>query len=100
MANAEVALDALGDPTRRRILDLLRGDERSVRELTDALDVSQSAVSQHLRALREAGLVAARPVGLGGSTASIETASARCGPGSTPSGTTYSPPSPPTPALR
>lgn len=63
MANAEVALDALGDPTRRRILDLLRGDERSVRELTDALDVSQSAVSQHLRALREAGLVAARPVG-------------------------------------
>ena len=36
---------------------------RSVRELTNALDVSQSAVSQHLRALREAGLVAARPVG-------------------------------------
>ena len=63
MANAEVALDALGDSTRRRVLDLLRADERSVKELTDALDISQPAVSQHLRALREAGLVAARPVG-------------------------------------
>ena len=60
MANAEVALDALGDPTRRRILDLLRGDERSVRELTDALDVSQSAVSQHLAKFKAYGIVGVR----------------------------------------
>lgn len=57
------ALDALNDPTRRRVLELLRGGERSVRELTDETTVTQPAVSQHLRVLREAGLVEARPVG-------------------------------------
>lgn len=57
------ALDVLHDPTRRRVLELLRGGERSVRELTDDLPVTQSAVSQHLRVLREAQLVSARPEG-------------------------------------
>ena len=63
MADAERVLDALGDPTRRRVLELLRGGERTVAELTDALPVTQSAVSQHLRVLREAGLVTDRPQG-------------------------------------
>lgn len=67
MANASTlptsALDVLHDPTRRHVLELLRDGERSVRELTDATPVSQSAVSQHLRVLRDAGLVQARPVG-------------------------------------
>lgn len=64
MANEQGrALDALGDPTRRRVLELLHGGEHTVRELTDALPISQPAVSQHLRVLREAGLVAARPEG-------------------------------------
>jgi DNA-binding transcriptional ArsR family regulator len=49
---------ALSDPTRVRILDLLARRERSVGELVDHFDLSQPAVSQHLRVLKEAGLVA------------------------------------------
>lgn len=45
------------------MFELLRDGERSVGELTDAIAVTQPAVSQHLRALREAGLVSMRPVG-------------------------------------
>ena len=60
---ASVALDVLHDSTRRQVLELLRGGERSVRELTDGTTVSQPAVSQHLKVLREAGLVVARPDG-------------------------------------
>ncbi len=63
MADAAVVLDALGDPTRRVVLELLRDGERSVREITDHTEVSQPAVSQHLRVLREAGLVDVRPAG-------------------------------------
>jgi DNA-binding transcriptional ArsR family regulator len=63
MADVARALDALGDPTRRAVLELLRDGERSVRELTDDTEVSQPAVSQHLRVLRDAGLVTVRPVG-------------------------------------
>lgn len=63
MANARAALDVLHDPTRRHVLELLRDGEHSVRELTDATDVTQPAVSQHLRVLREAGLVTSRPLG-------------------------------------
>lgn len=63
MTDAALALDALGDPSRRRILELVAAQERSVRELTDALLVTQPAVSQHLRVLRDAGLVTARPDG-------------------------------------
>jgi DNA-binding transcriptional ArsR family regulator len=56
----ETLFATLAEPTRRRILDLLRERERSVGELVDALGVSQPGVSKHLRVLREAGLVAVR----------------------------------------
>ena len=52
--------EILAEPTRRRVLDLLREQERTVGELVDALDMSQPAVSKHLRVLRDAGLVEAR----------------------------------------
>jgi DNA-binding transcriptional ArsR family regulator len=51
------ALDALGDPTRRAIFERLRRRPTSVGELAEGLPVSRPAVSQHLRVLREAGLV-------------------------------------------
>jgi DNA-binding transcriptional ArsR family regulator len=59
MANrAEAAvLDALGDPTRRAVLELLRTRERPVGDIADRLPVSRPAVSQHLRVLKHAGLV-------------------------------------------
>jgi DNA-binding transcriptional ArsR family regulator len=53
--------EVLAEPNRRRILDLLRAEERPVGELVRELDVSQPAVSKHLRVLREAGLVTVRP---------------------------------------
>ncbi len=59
----QAVLGALHDPTRRQVLELLRDGERSVRELTDAIPVSQPAVSQHLRVLSGARLVAVRPEG-------------------------------------
>ena len=52
--------EVLAEPNRRRILDLLRVEERPVGELVEALAVSQPAVSKHLRVLREAGLVEVR----------------------------------------
>ena len=52
--------DVLAEPTRRQLLDLLREQERTVGELVDSLDMSQPAVSKHLRVLREAGLVESR----------------------------------------
>jgi DNA-binding transcriptional ArsR family regulator len=52
------ALDALGDPTRRAIFERLRRRPTSVGELAAGLPVSRPAVSQHLRVLKEAGLVA------------------------------------------
>jgi DNA-binding transcriptional ArsR family regulator len=54
---------ALSDPTRRSVLDRLSDGERSVAELTAALPVSQPAVSQHLAALKAAGLVGERREG-------------------------------------
>src|SRR3954451_21014142 len=57
------AYAALAEPSRRRILDLLRGGERSVTDLVSKLDLSQPSVSKHLKVLREAGLVQARPEG-------------------------------------
>jgi DNA-binding transcriptional ArsR family regulator len=53
--------EVLAEPNRRRILDLLRVEERPVGDLVHELSVSQPAVSKHLRILREAGLVAVRP---------------------------------------
>ena len=52
--------DVLAEPNRRRILDLLRSAERPVGELVGQLELSQPAVSKHLRILRDAGLVEAR----------------------------------------
>jgi DNA-binding transcriptional ArsR family regulator len=49
--------DALGDPHRRKIVELLSGGERSVGEIAGELPISRPAVSRHLRLLREAGLV-------------------------------------------
>ena len=50
----------LAEPNRRRVLDLLRQQEHTVNELVDALDMTQPAVSKHLRILRDAGLVESR----------------------------------------
>ena len=55
--------EALGDPNRRAIVELLRPGERSVQELADALPISRPAVSRHLRLLKEAGLVVEEPRG-------------------------------------
>jgi DNA-binding transcriptional ArsR family regulator len=63
MINAERALDALGDPTRRRVFRRLRGGSRSVRAIADGMEVTRSAVSQHLKVLRRAGLVVVRAEG-------------------------------------
>jgi DNA-binding transcriptional ArsR family regulator len=52
--------EALAEPMRRRILDLLRERPRMVGELVDDLGISQPGVSKHLRVLREAGLVDVR----------------------------------------
>src|SRR4029450_5074289 len=60
MINAERALDALGDPTRRLIFRRLREGNRSVREIADGLKVSRPAVSQHLSVLKDAGLAVVR----------------------------------------
>ncbi len=54
------AFTALADPTRRRIVELLGRRERSAGELVEEFDVSAPAISQHLKALREAGLVTVR----------------------------------------
>jgi len=56
-------LDALGDPTRRHIFELLRAGPRSVGELAGDLPVSRPAVSQHLRVLEDARLVTHRKNG-------------------------------------
>ena len=50
-------LDALGDPTRRQVFELLRDGPRSVGDLASQVPVSRPAVSQHLRVLEDAGLV-------------------------------------------
>lgn len=57
------ALTALGDPTRRLIFERLGRGPRAVGQLARGLPVSRPAVSQHLKVLREAGLVVDRAVG-------------------------------------
>jgi DNA-binding transcriptional ArsR family regulator len=54
---------ALGDPTRKAIFELLSDRPRAVGELAGALPVSRPAVSQHLRVLKDAGMVVDEPVG-------------------------------------
>jgi DNA-binding transcriptional ArsR family regulator len=57
------ALDCLSDPTRRRVFERLRSGPKSVGVLARGMPVSRPAVSQHLRALKAAGLVGDRPDG-------------------------------------
>lgn len=59
----ERALTALADPTRRAVLESLREGGRSVGEIAAGLPVSRPAVSQHLKALKDAGLVTDEPRG-------------------------------------
>lgn len=54
---------ALADPSRRAIFERLASGERAVKDLTARFDISQPAVSQHLAALRQAGLVTERRAG-------------------------------------
>jgi DNA-binding transcriptional ArsR family regulator len=56
----EEALQALADPTRRSVLEQLRSGPRPVGEIAARVPVSRPAVSQHLRVLKEAGLVTER----------------------------------------
>jgi DNA-binding transcriptional ArsR family regulator len=60
---SEAALQALAEPRRRDILRLVRDQPRSVNEIAARFDITQQAVSQHLKVLKEAGLVAVRPQG-------------------------------------
>ena len=55
-----VVLEALAEPSRRRIVELLQDGERSVSELVGGTGLAQPAVSKHLRVLKEAGLVEVR----------------------------------------
>lgn len=57
MTTSPDPFDALGDPSRRAILQLLTAGDRSVREVADALPISRPAVSRHLGVLKQAGLV-------------------------------------------
>src|SRR3979409_879713 len=54
---------ALGDPTRRALFELLADGPRAVGELANGLPVTRPAVSQHLKVLKDAGLVIDRPPG-------------------------------------
>jgi DNA-binding transcriptional ArsR family regulator len=60
---SDAAFQALAEPRRRAILRLVRDRPRSVNEIADHFDVTQQAISQHLKVLRDAGLVAVRPHG-------------------------------------
>ncbi|WP_375756037.1 ArsR/SmtB family transcription factor [Corallococcus exercitus] len=53
----------LADPTRRRIVEALKGGELAVNDLVEQVDIQQSGVSRHLRILQEAGFVQVRPEG-------------------------------------
>ena len=57
------AFNAVAEPRRRQILDLLAGGERPVNDLVGAIDLAQPQVSKHLRVLREVGLVDVREQG-------------------------------------
>ena len=58
---ALTTFQALAEPNRQTILDLLRDGERPVGELVERLDLSQPAVSKHLKVLKDAGMVETRP---------------------------------------
>lgn len=58
-----MALAAVASPTRRMVLEMLQGGTRTVGELTEDLPMTQSAVSQHMAVLRQAGLVTTQQQG-------------------------------------
>ena len=62
-AYGDAGLGLLGDPTRRAVFELLARRPSSVQELADRLPISRPAVSQHLKVLRDGGLVVAQPEG-------------------------------------
>lgn len=57
---ATAVLEAIAEPTRRHILDAVRGGERSVGDLVEIVGMHQPGVSRHLKVLRDAGLVEVR----------------------------------------
>jgi len=66
MARASTTSDpfnAIAEPNRRHILELIAGEARSVNDIADALELGQPSVSKHLQVLREVGLVTARKDG-------------------------------------
>ena len=63
LASENRVFHALADPSRRAIFESLTRGEAAVKDLTARFDISQPAVSQHLAALRDAGLVSSRRVG-------------------------------------
>ena len=63
MTREDTVFRALADPSRRAIYERLTRGEAAVKELTARFDISQPAVSQHLAALRKAGLVSERRQG-------------------------------------
>jgi DNA-binding transcriptional ArsR family regulator len=63
MARASTTSDpfnAIAEPRRRDILEFLAGDERSVSDIVDALEMAQPSISKHLQVLRDVGLVSVR----------------------------------------
>jgi DNA-binding transcriptional ArsR family regulator len=63
-ASIDAVMRTLADPTRRAVFErIVRSDEITVVELTRGSGVTQGAISQHLRSLKQAGLVAERPEG-------------------------------------
>lgn len=66
MARASTTSDpfnAIAEPSRRHILELIAAEERSVNDIADALELGQPSVSKHLQVLREVGLVTSRKNG-------------------------------------
>jgi DNA-binding transcriptional ArsR family regulator len=64
MRNDDLIFKVIAHPARREILALLAASDRSVKELTAEFDMSQPAISQHLKELKEAELVSSRKLGL------------------------------------
>lgn len=63
LATTADAFNAVAEPQRRRILELLAVGERSVNDIADALDLNQPQTSKHLKVLKEVGLVGVRGAG-------------------------------------
>lgn len=59
----DTAFQTLADPTRRRIVEVLRGGEQQVNDVVERAGIHQSGVSRHLRILHDAGFVTVRPDG-------------------------------------